>query len=103
MAKMQGNPILALKRVLWGYIGTVLSVTRRLTKCRPSRVPHGTLDANAGGDDDHGRKRNQCHFSSKLAKDFKNGTAGSQFGVFGVVEAIKVILAFRILPSFSLV
>ena len=30
------------------------------------------------------------NFSSKRAKDSKNGTAGGQFGVAGTVEAAKV-------------
>ena len=35
------------------------------------------------------------NFSSKRAKDSKNGTAGGQFGVAGTVEAAKV----KIYPS----
>ena len=30
------------------------------------------------------------NFSSKLVKDSKNDTAGGQFGIVGIVEAVKV-------------
>ena len=39
------------------------------------------------------------NFSSKRAKDSKNGTAGGQFGVAGTVEAAKVNILIPVVGS----